>query len=55
MDEGLKPEGIVNWDLLGDRNGWTEGHGERGTRVSLTFRDVLEVKRLGKAFGGLKR
>jgi len=55
VDEGLGPDSIVNWDMLEDKGGFEEGRRERGKRVSLTFRDVLKVKALGRAFGGLKR
>ena len=54
-DEDLGPEEIVNWDLLGDKGAFWGETKERGKRISLTFRDVLKVKTLGKAFGGLKR
>ena len=55
VDEDLGPEGIVNWNLLCDPGAFREGTKEREKRISLTFRDVLKVKTLGKAFGGLKR
>ena len=47
-DEKLKA--CCNWELVGDRENFEHGRAERGTRVSLTFRDVLKVKSLGKAF-----
>ena len=43
---------MVNWDFL--RNETRDqiekdgGRNVRGTRISLTFRDVIKVKRLGK-------
>ena len=44
--------GVANWDLLRketreqmEENEWKN---VRGTRVSLTFRDVIKVKKLGK-------
>ena len=45
--------GIANWDLLGDQAFWVQngGKAERGTRVSLTLRDVLKVKEV--SLGGL--
>ena len=55
IDESLGHGSIVNWNLLGDRTPFAEGQAARGRRVSLTFRDVIRVKTLGKAFGGLKR
>lgn len=55
VDEGLNEQGIVNWGLLGDRGEYAEGWKRRGTRISLTYRDVVRVKKVGKAFGGLMR
>ena len=55
IDEDLAPEGVVNWDLLGDRAAFVNGKAKREKRVSLTFRDVIRVKKLGKAFGALVR
>jgi alkylated DNA repair protein alkB family protein 6 len=54
VDEDLNEETVANWNLLADvpaieQNG---GRNERGTRVSLTYRDVLKVsKAAGKVFG----
>lgn len=53
VDEGLGAEGVVNWGLLGDRGPFEGGRCVRGTRVSLTFRDVLRVRRVGGAVGFL--
>lgn len=55
VDEDLGEDSIANWHLLGDRTPFAGGQASRGPRVSLTFRDVIRVKKLGKAFGGLKR
>lgn len=55
VDEGLNDEEVVNWGLLGDRGQYAEGWKRRGTRISLTYRDVVRVKKVGKAFGGLMR
>lgn len=55
VDEGLGPESVVNWDMLGEKGSFEEGRKERGKRISLTFRDVLKVKALGRAFGGFKK
>ena len=54
-DEDLGPESIVNWDLLGDKQRFNQGRAIREKRISLTFRDVIQVKKLGKAFGALGR
>ena len=50
-DERLQE--VVNWDMLADKERFgTEGVCERGTRVSLTFRDVRKVAKVGaKLFG----
>jgi alkylated DNA repair protein alkB homolog 6 len=42
---------VANWELIGDKEAFGEGRNERGVRVSLTYRDVLKVAKLG---GGLK-
>ena len=55
VDEDVGSEKIINWDLLGDKEPFTEGSAERETRISLTFRDVKKVQKLGKAFGALGR
>ena len=55
VDENLGPfdmqtgTGLVNWDLLGNQKDLVDGRYERGTRVSLTYRDVLKVKEMGKS------
>ncbi|TID24031.1 alkbh6 protein [Venturia nashicola] len=50
-DEGLAEETVVNWELLGDdtkaRIQEAGGVNERRTRVSLTYRDVLKVSKIG--------
>ena len=53
VDERLSEEEVVNWRLVGDKGVFEQGWKRRGTRISLTFRDVVNVKKLGKAFGGL--
>ena len=55
IDDSLGHESIANWNLLGDRTPFAEGQAARERRVSLTFRDVIRIKKLGKAFGGLTR
>ena len=55
VDENLAQVGICNWDLLGNSTLFECGTNKRTTRISLTFRDVLKVKELGKGFGFLKR
>lgn len=55
IDEDLGENKIANWNLLGDRTPFAGGQAVREPRVSLTFRDVIRVKKLGKAFEGLRR
>lgn len=55
IDGNLGHESIANWNLLGDWTPFAKGQAARERRVSLTFRDVIRVKKLGKAFGGMKR
>lgn len=56
-DRELEPSTVANWELLGDRaaieaNG---GRSQRTTRISLTFRDVRKVSRLGSKLMGKNR
>ena len=51
VDRNLNSESISNWEMLGCKEDYKVGIKERGTRVSLTFRDVLEVKIIGKGLG----
>ncbi|EAW08192.1 uncharacterized protein ACLA_029200 [Aspergillus clavatus NRRL 1] len=46
-DEGLSPDMISNWDLLREKDRYQCGRYDRGTRISLTYRDVLKVSKLG--------
>ena len=55
IDKDVRNEKIVNWALLGHKRPFKEGSAERETRISLTFRDVKKVQKLGKAFGVLGR
>jgi alkylated DNA repair protein alkB homolog 6 len=52
-DENLDPDTVVNWSLLGDKTKFENGVNERETRISLTYRDVLKVSKVG--FGILGR
>lgn len=47
VDEDLGKETIANWDLLGDKDRFHETSSVRGTRVSLTYRDVRKVVQIG--------
>lgn len=55
FDLGLERAQISNWGLLGEQTEFAAGTKERGTRVSLTFRDVIKVKNLGKGLNFLKK
>jgi alkylated DNA repair protein alkB family protein 6 len=50
VDEDLNAETVANWSLLGEQP--VDGRRERTTRVSLTFREVRKVAKVGgKLFG----
>ncbi|KAJ5179332.1 Oxoglutarate/iron-dependent dioxygenase [Penicillium capsulatum] len=54
-DENINQTGICNWDLLREKECFREGYYQRETRVSLTYRDVLKVAKMGntmKFLGG---
>ena len=56
FDENLGPSTVANWDLLGQPDLFESGRNERGTRVSLTYRDVLKVSSaVGKVFGAMRK
>lgn len=56
VDEDLRPATIANWALLGDAGQFAaSGRCERGVRVSLTYRDVLKVSKVGMKVLGLGR
>ena len=48
-DEGLGPATVCNWDLLRERERYGSGWLERETRISLTYRDVIRVAKVGNA------
>jgi alkylated DNA repair protein alkB homolog 6 len=49
VDYAITSKEIINWDLLGDTAKFESGTAERHTRVSLTYRDVLKVAKIGGA------
>jgi alkylated DNA repair protein alkB family protein 6 len=53
IDRDERLQEVVNWGMLADKERFgNEGVCERGTRVSLTFRDVRKVAKVGaKLFG----
>lgn len=48
-DEGLGPGTVCNWDLLREKERYASGWLERETRISLTYRDVIRVAKVGNA------
>lgn len=55
LDEDLRPETIVNWSMLNDRIPFETGTANRQTRISLTYRDVLKVVKVGGALKFLNK
>ncbi|ROT38576.1 hypothetical protein SODALDRAFT_359681 [Sodiomyces alkalinus F11] len=49
-DVNLSAETVANWDLLRSPDMFTGGRNVRGTRTSLTYRDVMKVTKLGPKF-----
>ncbi|KAK0621368.1 alkylated DNA repair protein-like protein alkB 6 [Bombardia bombarda] len=52
-DTDITEQGIANWNLLRSPSLYKEGRHPRQTRVSLTYRDVLKVSKLGNKLGPL--
>ena len=48
-DRDLTAESITNWNMLGDAKLFESGSAIRQTRISLTYRDVLKVAKVGGA------
>ncbi|PNY26947.1 Alpha-ketoglutarate-dependent dioxygenase alkB-like protein 6 [Tolypocladium capitatum] len=46
-DMDLSADGVVNWPLLRNPDAYVDGRNARGTRTSLTYRDVLRVSKVG--------
>ena len=57
VDEDLNAQTVANWDLLGDAGVFERARGRnvRGTRTSLTYRDVLRVSNAGTRILGGRR
>jgi alkylated DNA repair protein alkB homolog 6 len=55
VDEELGPGTVANWGLLGDGARFEKGVSVRETRVSLTYRDVVKVSRVGLNILGTSR
>ncbi|EFQ98042.1 hypothetical protein MGYG_01080 [Nannizzia gypsea CBS 118893] len=54
-DEDLGEDTICNWGNLGDSQPFCAGKYERQTRISLTYRDVLKVSKLGNSIKYLSK
>lgn len=50
-DVDLSAETVANWDLLRTPGEFSSGTNTRGVRTSLTYRDVMQVTKLGAKFG----
>lgn len=48
-DEQLGPDTVINWNMLGEPAAYVSGTVSRQTRISLTYRDVLKVAKIGGA------
>lgn len=57
IDEDLGPGTVANWSLLGDSKPLVDNGGKnmRKTRISLTYRDVLKVSKVGARLLGRPR
>ncbi|KAF2403678.1 hypothetical protein EJ06DRAFT_527278 [Trichodelitschia bisporula] len=55
VDGDLGPGTVANWELLGDPEAFPDGKNERERRVSLTYRDVLRVAKIGAGILGVGR
>lgn len=51
----LGQETVCNWGLLGDKEFYEKGEYDRETRISLTYRDVLKVSKLGNSLKFLSK
>lgn len=49
-EEGLGPESVCNWSLLREKDRYERGWFDRATRISLTYRDVIKVAKVGNKF-----
>lgn len=52
-DVDISEETIANWNLLRSPSLFENGVNQRQTRISLTYRDVLKVSKLGSKLGPL--
>ncbi|MBE3049757.1 hypothetical protein IMZ48_46130 [Candidatus Bathyarchaeota archaeon] len=52
-DVDLSADTVANWDLLGSQDTFQKGQNTRQMRVSLTYRDVVKVVKLGNGLSGI--
>lgn len=50
-DVDLNSDSVVNWPLLRSPDVYANGRNVRGTRTSLTYRDVIKVSKIGNKLG----
>lgn len=55
VDLNLSEQTVANWNLLRTPSLFEGGQHERRTRISLTYRDVLKVSKLGSKLGPMFR
>ncbi|KAK2733881.1 hypothetical protein FQN57_001931 [Myotisia sp. PD_48] len=55
VDDDLGPGTICNWESLGNPDTFKLGKYERKTRISLTYRDVLKMSKLGNSLKFLSK
>jgi len=55
VDSNLSEQTVANWNLLHTPSLFEDGQHERQTRISLTYRDVLKVSKLGSKLGPMFR
>lgn len=52
-DLDLSADTVANWGLLGSHSSFGDGRNSRRMRVSLTYRDVVKVVKLGNRLNGI--
>lgn len=52
-DVDLSADTVANWRLLGSQEPFRDGRNMRQMRVSLTYRDVVKVVKLGNRLNGI--
>ncbi|KAF4991884.1 hypothetical protein FGRMN_7532 [Fusarium graminum] len=50
-DVDLSADTVANWDMLRSSDAYSSGRNVRQTRTSLTYRDVLQVSKIGNKLG----